>query len=89
MSYVFITLICIGIVCGVYKLQWLLRRHNICREYRKLSVAELQAERAQLEQQLRDFFSLKSPNGGCMPDKMLRLKHRCLVEEFEYRNLSD
>lgn len=85
----YIIAICIAVVCGTYELKWLLRRRSICREYRKLSVAELQAERAQLEQQLRDFFSLKTRKGGCMPDKMLRLKHRCLIEEFEYRNLSD
>ena len=80
---------CIGIGYVVYKLVWAFRIRKIRQEYRNMSERELRKKKRELSPKLNDFFSLKSSQGGCMPNKMLLLRHGCLLEEFEYRHLPE
>lgn len=86
---IFACVACVGVGYGVYEFIWALRIRKIRKEYRNMSEKELREKKSELSRKLHDFFGLKTSRGRCMPDKMLRLKHRCLVEEFEYRNLPE
>ena len=85
MSEYVVVALCAGAAYVVYRLIWDVRDRIVCNEYRALSDEDLQMEKAKLDQELADFFGLKSLRKGCMPNKMLLLRNRRASEEIERR----